>query len=208
MLVRGDECEMRTFDGVDPKRFVRRRIAPAQLAKFREALQKEKYESLANYSSDDILRDGSRTQTIGAARYMLIHMTASKGRRLYIHNPPHSLEEEPADNPGWPHRRLIDAFEAMASETEGETIYNLDRPIDGLKVVDESNPDVFWMARPERNGSLIGRYDSRNLRWRDEEWIPHLEIASRDICVSTSEKLAYVLHKGHLLALPLPEQSR
>jgi hypothetical protein len=389
LLVRGDRCELRTYDGVDPRRFARQSIAPSQLARFREVLQEEKFDALPNYTSDRILPDGSGTQTIGAARYMLIHMTASKGRRLYIHNPP-SASEASAENPGGCYRRLISAFEAISTDGKGEMIYDLDRPIDGLKavyargakdaiaierrdkaivvaladswdyspdieyrvvsegkvgqattarevkkqsdwikaldlspcqvssdgrfvvgnlsvtgelacyntrtmkrvelpaeaprlaqplyyldahagfllaefpiervgdrsrmsphdterfrvfkpslgktfnmkellgsdswskdlavwlheppmnlqIVDPSNVDVVWMARPERKGSLIGKYDLRHLRWKDEEWYPHIEAEPKHVCVAKEEELIYVIHKGHLLSLPLPERWR
>ena len=69
-------------------------------------------------------------------------------------------------------------------------------------------PHVVWAALPEShhaaNGTSLGRYDTKELRWLNRQTIPSLHLETKDIMVDEHEGKIYAVDRGHLLRFPLP----
>ncbi len=67
-------------------------------------------------------------------------------------------------------------------------------------------PHEFWAAipDPDRKQTLVGLYDSQVFGFRPLLTIPKLLFDSMDLWVDQSERKAYFVYKGHVLAAPIP----
>jgi hypothetical protein len=67
-----------------------------------------------------------------------------------------------------------------------------------------SQPGVVWTAQGNKTWSALGRFDTKEFRFRNQVSVGLLDFNSNDVWVDEPAKKFYVVFRGHLLRLPLP----
>ncbi|HKE04242.1 MAG TPA: hypothetical protein VKE91_09290, partial [Blastocatellia bacterium] len=103
---------------------------------------------------------------------------------------------------------LLDPETGMVQSVKGEF-----RPFGnvGLRALQPTeNPNEFWAAiyDSRKQGTTIGRYDSKNFTFSPLIEVPELRLISDDFWVDADAGKIWITHQGQLLRLPMPAKTK
>ncbi len=65
---------------------------------------------------------------------------------------------------------------------------------------------AVWIAVPTETATKIGQFNTKTFEWLGSELIPNLKLETKHLWVDEPEKKVYIVYKGHLLSIPLPDK--